>query len=223
MRRRMSGVVDRRVGGRTVSAGTLGGADVLLITGGMGKTNAAQALTALLENHPVRAVVGFGVGGAYPGSALEVGRIALASSEIYADEGVATPEGWASTESIGIPLASAGGLDLFNVFPVDRELLASAERGLTSAGIAAAAGPFATVSCCSGTEARGRELAGRFGAVCESMEGAAYAHVAVLYGVPFVEVRGISNAVEDRDLTRWRLPEAAGAAAAAVAAIASVI
>ena len=43
----------------------------------------------------------------------------------------------------------------------------------------------------------------RWGAVCENMEGAAAAHVSLLYGVPFAEARGISNIVEDRDRSRW--------------------
>jgi futalosine hydrolase len=35
------------------------------------------------------------------------------------------------------------------------------------------------------------------------MEGAAVAQIAALYGIPMLEVRGISNMVEDRDLRRW--------------------
>jgi futalosine hydrolase len=38
------------------------------------------------------------------------------------------------------------------------------------------------------------------------MEGAAVAHVALLYDIPLLEVRGISNMVEDRDLSRWDIP-----------------
>jgi futalosine hydrolase len=52
------------------------------------------------------------------------------------------------------------------------------------------------------------------------MEGAALAHVATLYDVPFLEIRAISNAVEDRDFTRWRLREAADAAQGAVRVVA---
>ncbi|HEX7239102.1 MAG TPA: hypothetical protein VF263_02460, partial [Longimicrobiaceae bacterium] len=55
--------------------------------------------------------------------------------------------------------------------------------------------------------------------LCEGMEGAALAHVCALYGVPFLELRAVSNAVEDRDLSRWRLPEAVDAATRAVRAV----
>ena len=48
------------------------------------------------------------------------------------------------------------------------------------------------------------------------MEGAAAAQVAELHGVPWVEVRGISNIVEDRDLKKWDIRAAAAVAQMAV-------
>jgi len=48
------------------------------------------------------------------------------------------------------------------------------------------------------------------------MEGAAAAQVAELHGVPWLEMRGISNIVEDRDLKKWDIPAAAEAAQMAV-------
>lgn len=212
----MDSAEELRIGGRAVVRGALREREILLVTGGMGKTNAAQALTAILERHETPAVVGFGVGGAYPSSGLEVGDVALAASEIYADEGVDTPDGWIPTNSIGIPLARVATGELYNEFPVDAAQLAAAADALRAAGIHASTGPFATVSTCSGTAVRGAEIAARHAVVCETMEGAAYAHVAALYGLPFLEVRGISNLVEDRDLSTWRLAEAAEAAARAL-------
>ena len=50
----------------------------------------------------------------------------------------------------------------------------------------------------------------------ESMEGAAIVHVALAHGLPVGEIRGISNAVGDRDPSRWRVHEAARAAGAAL-------
>ncbi|HEX5725098.1 MAG TPA: futalosine hydrolase [Longimicrobiaceae bacterium] len=201
--------------------GTLDRRPVILLPAGMGKTNAAQGITALLEEREVGGVIGFGVGGAYPGAGLEVGDVALATRAVYGDEGVQTPAGWISTKEIGIPLLERGGAATFNEIELDAARVRRAGDALERAGIRAVAGPFVTVSTCSGTAARGAELAARFGAVCESMEGAALAHVAALYQCPYVEVRGISNLVEDRDLARWRLREAADAAQRAARAVAA--
>jgi futalosine hydrolase len=209
------------VGRKPAWTGTLDGAAVVLLPGGMGKTNAAHALTALLETMPVRGVVGFGIGGAYPGSGLDVGGIALATEAVYGDEGVQAPGGWMSTEGIGIPLWQSGETRRFNVFPLDPARVERARAALAAAGYDVRTGPFVTVSCCSGTAALGAAMAARVpGALCEGMEGAALAHVAAIYGVPFLELRAVSNLVEDRDLSRWRIHAAAEAAQDAVRIVA---
>lgn len=216
VRRRLHDMREVTIGRKPAWEGMLASRPVLLMAGGMGKTNAAQAVTALAEAREIAGVVAFGVGGAYPGSDLSIGDVALASAEVYGDEGVAAPEGWISTEGIGIPLLDGGRGPRFNELPLPADRVRRAAATLVSAGVPFGVGPFVTVSCCSGTAARGLELRERFGAICESMEGAAAAHVALIYGLPFVELRGISNHVEDRDLAGWRLAEAAEAVAAAV-------
>jgi len=208
------------IGRKRAWGGRLDGAPAIVFPGGMGKSNAAHALTVLLETRRVRGVIGFGVGGAYAGSGLGIGDVAIASAAIYGDEGVEAPDGWLDAEGIGIPLAERDGHRWFNRFEPDPRRVAAAARALEAAGIAARVGPFVTVSSCSGTAARGAVLAARFGGVCEGMEGAALAHVATLYDVPFLEIRAISNAVEDRDFTRWRLRDAADAAQGAVRVVA---
>jgi len=204
------------IGRKAAWSGVLDGAPVILFAAGMGKTNAAHGLTALLETRTVRGVIGFGVAGAYHGSGLRIGDVALASAAIYGDEGVETPEGWISTEGIGIPLLERRGERVFNEIPLDPALVKRAADALAAGGVHARVGPFVTVSACSGTAARGAEVAARWGGLCEGMEGAALAHVAAIYGAPFLEVRAVSNLVEDRDLSRWRLGDAAEAVQRAV-------
>jgi futalosine hydrolase len=221
LRETLEDAEETEVGRRPAVRGRLDGAPVILFPAGMGKTNVASGVAALLEREPVRGVIGFGVAGAYPGSGLEVGDVALATACVYGDEGVDAPGGWISTEGIGIPLLHREGERRFNDFPLNPARVERARAALAAAGIRAAAGPFVTVSACSGTALRGEELARRFGALCEGMEGAALAHVCALYGVPCLEVRGVSNHVEDRDLTRWRLRDAARAAQAAVRVVAA--
>src|SRR5690606_19729870 len=172
------------IGRKPAAEGTLAGRHVLLIEGGMGKVNAAQALTAALERGPTAGVVGFGVGGAYPGSGIEVGGVALASAEVYGDEGVEAPGSWLSSADIGIPLLHGENGPVYNEIPLSPERLEVASGALTDSGLAHAVGPFVTVSACSGTARRGEELRRRHAALVESMEGAAYAHVAALYAVP---------------------------------------
>jgi futalosine hydrolase len=203
------------IGRRDAWRGQLAGREVVVIPGGMGKTNAAQALTATAERFPIRGILGFGIAGAYLDAGMVPGDVALATEQHYGDEGVETPAGWISSEGIGIPLLDLDDGRLFNRFPVNEVGLRVAADALPHA----VTGPFVTISTCSGTAARGATLAKRYSAICETMEGAAFAHVARLYDTPYLEVRGISNLVEDRDLSRWDLATASTAACAAAAAI----
>lgn len=188
-----------------VYKGALAGREVLLALTGIGKVNAASAATILLQSFKPSLMINTGCGGAFAGSGLSICDLAVASTESLADEGVQTPEGWMGFDLIGIPAVKVGDARYFNTFPltesVARDALARAERH----GFRAMIGPFLTVSTCSGTACQGEELLRRFPGICENMEGAAVAQVAVMYGVPLLEVRGISNFVEDRDVSRWDL------------------
>ena len=205
---------------RDCLSGQIGGRDVKLLETGIGLVNTAQVLTGALETAPHVLVLQVGVGGAYPGSNLLIGDIAVATEENYGELGIETVDSWESAEAIGIPLLE-GNRDYFNTFPLDSARVARAEtliRGWSWHGIPPffCKGPFVTVQQCTGTESKGRQLAERFGAICENMEGASAAHVCARYETPFLEVRGISNPVEDRNRDAWDLPLAAERAQQAV-------
>ena len=194
------------VGRRPGAEGELGGRDVCVLECGIGKAAAAASLAAALETRPISSVLAIGVGGAYPGAGLAPRDLALASEEIFADEGVETPAGWQGYEAF---VVSSGAQ---NRIALDGELV---ERARTALG-GVAAGPFATVSTCSGTDLVARRMQKRWGAIVESMEGAAWALVARRYDIPFVELRAVSNLAQDRDVKTWDLPGAIAALAAAV-------
>lgn len=208
LRRSLSPCEVRSCGRRNYYRGTLAGRPVALMHSGVGKANAAGAITSLLFAERPEAVIVIGCGGAYPDAGLEIGEVTLASEEIFGDEGVLTPGGFLDMEALGLPLVLSGGARHFNRFIADPRLLHQA-RGILGEPTV---GPFVTVSTCSGVLAVGRELARRTGGICENMEGAAVAQVCILYGIPFLEIRGISNQVEDRDTTRWDLRRGAEAA-----------
>jgi len=193
---------------RTLWKATTSAHDIFLGLTGIGKVNAAIVTTQLLERFNPTLIVNTGCGGAYPGSGLAVGDLAVATAEIYGDEGVLTPTGWHNLEIIGIPSVERKGNRYSNEFPLSMERAAKVFLFATSLGLPAKRGKFVTVSTCSGTALRGCELESRFSGICENMEGAAIAHTALLYDTPFLEVRGISNMVEDRDISKWDIPRA---------------
>ncbi|MCK5069525.1 MAG: hypothetical protein KAR01_03255, partial [Desulfocapsa sp.] len=78
-------------------------------------------------------------------------------------------------------------------------------------------GNFVTVCGVSATVSRGAMLMRQYDGLCENMEGAAVARVCEEYNLPLLEMRTISNFVEERDLTRWKLHEACDEAGKAAA------
>ena len=204
------------IGSKPFIEGTLAGHPVLLCIGGMGKVNAAHAATILSGYNPAVIVI-FGIGGAYPSSRAEIGDVVIAKEEIAGDEGVLTLDGFKDTEYIGIPLLSSSTSVIYTTYPARESLVKHALQVLlTSLEGDVHLGTFVTLSTCTGTTARARELEERYHGLCENMEGAAAAHVAELHSIPWLEMRGISNIVEDRDPKKWDIPSAATAAQQAV-------
>ena len=77
-----------------------------------------------------------------------------------------------------------------------------------------------TVSTVTGTTASTDELRRRHpDAVAEAMEGYGVAVAAAQAGVPFAELRTISNPIGPRDRDAWRLREALAALTAAAPAL----
>lgn len=149
---------------------------------GVGKANAAHGTTLLLERFKPDLVYAIGIAGAYPSSGLHIGDIAVAEKEIYGDEGLLSQNGFHAMDEI---LGNAFQNEF--IMQIPEQLKNYKSRG-----------NFVTVSTCTGTLEKGREVEQRFNALCENMEGAAIAHICALSGIPVAEIRSISNIIEDR-------------------------
>jgi len=160
-----------------------------LLVCGVGKTGAAAATAARLARGGVRGVVSFGVAGAYPGEGLAIGDVVVGTEIGVLDEGLDTGERFVPFARAGMSVPGAGWLTC------DPSLAGAAP---SDADFRVVHGRIATVSVCAGNARLAAERAAS-GALAESMEGAAVAHAATLFGVPFAEIRGISNLCGPRD------------------------
>ncbi|MEI6701976.1 MAG: futalosine hydrolase [Deltaproteobacteria bacterium] len=199
-------------GGFEWLVGKLGNLEIIICVGGVGKINAAAATAVMIERHHPRLVINTGCAGAYIGSGLSIGNLAVASEEVMADEGVIMTSGWKDLGYMELPILDQGGRQLFNTIQLSRHASDKAMQLADSLGLFLMPGRFATVSTCSGTEKRGAELAGRWNVIAENMEGAAVAQVCLRDGVDCLEIRGISNMVEERNMKKWELTLAVEAA-----------
>lgn len=132
-------------------------------------------------------IVNLGIAGAYLGSGLEIGDVAVGESEHFADLGMETPDGGF------LPMAHFPFADEALRAPLPLWVPAWAVEG---DGARRAAG--ATVNACAGSDATGARRGAD--AAFESMEGAAVALAARGARLPVLEVRAISNRAAARDM-----------------------
>lgn len=166
---------------------------------GVGKAASAATMTERLCKDPqVELVFLFGVCGAYPEAdpPLEVSDVCMVGSDMLADEGLTTDEGFANLTQL--ELGTVGP------FEMERRFTARAAEFLGDIPIVRGA----TVSTCSGTDGRSQEIHERTGAHVETMEGAAVAMACQRLGVPMVQLRCVSNRTGDRQSAAMDLPRA---------------
>jgi len=181
-------------------------AELAVVAGGVGPAAAAAATATMLAlRGPFDFVVSAGIGGVFPDRGVDLARIVVADSIVAADLGLHHDEGFMSGERMGWAPASFTPDPAF----VEQAVAAGAAPGLTL-----------SVSGMTGTDERGRELASVYPtALAEAMEGAAVASTAIAWGVPFGEVRAISNHVGRFDQSTWTKQEALAALSEFVAAV----
>jgi len=172
-----------------------------LVTG-MGPVTTAATLSNYLTLHgsSIDGLLHIGIAGAYVGSGITVLDICMAQQEFLGDFGICMQDGIQDFDP---------GL-LKNNMPLifDNYLASRCKNILHDHGIEFKIANFVTVNCCTGTTKRGAFLRDKYGAGCENMEGAAVAMVCQIFAIPCVELRCVSNMVEDRDVSKWQLPGA---------------
>jgi futalosine hydrolase len=170
---------------------------------GIGKVNTAAGLALAIEKLNPTAVIQFGIGGAYVNSFASIGMVMAATHDIHIDSGVRTAEGWQDMEKVGFALLEKDNQHYYNLFPTDKTL-----TQLFVDTLNIPTGIFATSETITGTFDESTAIQEQFDVSIESMEGAAAAQVCLALGVPFAEVRSVSNIVGERDKKHWDIAKA---------------
>jgi futalosine hydrolase len=167
-----------------------------IVLTGVGKASAAGAIARSASGAAHAAVISIGVAGALPSHKIAVGDVVLADRCAFADEGVQTEDGWTDIAARGFPPGPWEGISIATHPALLRALRPLADH----------VGTIATVSTCSGADSLAAECARRTGAIAEAMEGAAIAATCARIGLPFAELRVISN--HCGSAPAWDLPGA---------------
>jgi len=182
-------------------------AHILLIISGPGMANAAAACAAAIERYRPTRICNAGICGVYAGDNTLLGKAVIGAQAIFADTGAAGDTAFQSLQDIHLPLARSAGEDIYTT--VKLNCAAAPHDSLLA--------HFLTVASISGSPAMAAKLSGRFTPpagtlLCEDMESAAVALVALRAGTACTVVRGISNVCGQRDHAHWKIREAAQAA-----------
>lgn len=203
-----TGPPDSFLGYRVRRAST-GAGELTCVAAGVGPAAAAACAASLLAaDGRYDAVFSVGVGGGFPGRA-PVGSLVVADRVVFADLGADSPEGFLPADELGLGEVSIR----LPAGPVT----ATARRVGTVA--ATTIGPVLTVCTATGTDERAATLVARHDPAAEAMEGGGVLAAATAHGVPFTELRAISNPVGRRDRSSWSLPEALSLLGRAVATL----
>jgi futalosine hydrolase len=180
------------------------GAPVEVLAAGVGPAAAAAGTAWFLARNPgIATVLSAGIAGGLE-TRIQLGALAVATRSVHADLGADSPGGFLTLDDLGFGATSLPAADL--------KILPDAVRGAVL-----------TVSTVTGTADRAGALAERYpDAVAEGMEGFGVATACALAGVPFGEVRAISNPVGPRDRAAWRIGPALDALAEVGAAVATL-
>jgi len=179
-----------------------GGHDVDLLVTGVGMVATASWCSRLLASARFDLTLNLGVCGSFK-TAIAPGSVVHVVSDRLGELGAEDGDRFLTIQQMGLLRD-----DEFP-FKDGRLVNGSPPPNATLANLRAVDG--ITVSTVHGDEASIAAVSERFGPDVESMEGAAFMYCCLIHGVPFAQVRAVSNIVERRNRGAWKLPEAIAA------------
>lgn len=184
----------------------LNGRTLLLAVSGVGLVNAALCAGSLLARLDVTGVVNLGIAGAYDVEEFPLGSSSYVWQEVWPEYGLLDEEGNVDPKAIGFAQGSVGNKPVWDRVKLNPTNDA-AKMGLQLSPESNRAAAV-SVSSVTGTPSRAGWLKTACSADLENMEGFAFAFAAMQRGLPFLELRTVSNRVGSRYEEDWDLKAA---------------
>ncbi len=172
----------------TFYKGKLFGKDAVVVTGGVGKVNAAICAQILVDRFWTDALVNTGVAGALDPS-IDIGDMVISTDVLHHDM---------DASALGDPVGQVPRMDTF-AFPADEDLVRKAVAAGKRANpdIHTVAGRIASGDQVIAGAREKTRIVDHFQALCAEMEGAGVAQTAYVNHIPFVIIRAISDQADD--------------------------
>lgn len=183
-----------------------------LITG-VGAPNTMYHLTKEIFNHNYSFIIQVGIAGAFSAS-QSLGEAVIVEKDCFADIGVHEKKSLQNIFDMG--LANP------NTMPFNEGFLMNhGVKQFDNGKIKVVNG--ITVNLISDNEVYLSQLQAKYRADIESMEGAAFHYVCLKEEIPFIQIRGMSNYVGERDKSNWKIKEAVDSSNSLVSDIIQII
>ncbi len=168
----------------------------ILITG-VGQVNTTYFLTVNLDSKKPDLVIQAGIAGAFT-NAFSLGQPILITQDTFGDVGMEEKQKFTT-------LFDAGFADKDD-FPFTNGWLMNTNKLFHHSVLETV--KAITVNKVSDSLFQRQQLMNHFAPEIESMEGAAFHYVCLQQKVPFIQIRSISNAVGERDKSKWQIKDA---------------
>ena len=169
--------------------------DLSFLTTGIGMVATTYTLAKKLSSNNYDLAINIGVAGSFK-SNIPIGDVVEIASDRFADLGAEDDERFLSVSEMGL-------LEK-NSFPFENEKL-FAKNDFPS-GLMQVNG--ITMNKVHGNKDSIHKIVERYDPDVESMEGAAFLYVCRMENLPCIQIRAISNYVEKRDKSKWKMTQA---------------
>ena len=164
---------------------------------GVGLLPSSYAIMQLIARLKPDLIIQVGIAGSF-NPTLVLGSAVTVRQEILADMGVHETDGYHDIFELGLAEENVPPLELGAIVNHHDHLIESASLPAVSA---------VSVNEISTSAEKINVFAEKYKADIESMEGASLHYVCALQNIPFIQIRGISNLVGERDKSKWKIPE----------------
>jgi futalosine hydrolase len=164
---------------------------------GVGLMPSTYAIMQLIMASKPDLIIQLGIAGSFNPS-IALGSAVAVRKEILADMGVHEKDGYRDVFELGLAEK--------NTYPFEQAAIVNHHEHLIQAASVPAVSAV-SVNEISTSLQRMNLFAEKYKADIESMEGAALHYVCALQKIPFIQIRGISNLVGERDKSKWKIPE----------------
>jgi futalosine hydrolase len=169
----------------------------ILITG-VGIMATTNALTKLLCHNTPDAIINVGIAGAF-NKKFDLGTAVAIKKDIVADMGVWEKNTWVDMFDLKMVKPNTAPYKNKGLTNQNKELLERSKLPLANA---------ITVNQISTNKKLIDAFIEKYKPDVETMEGAAIHYVAQQFNVPYLQIRGISNYIGERNKTKWQIKAA---------------